>query len=453
MNTYYSKQRKVQNIYQKSVRLLNDAQSQLHVMREIVDKAVLSLVQVSHSGNERVHKVIQNIKLSANDYDIRLLSDQLDEFILLTNDQNRSKNRILDINEDTNIKIESILIELLNSLSLPNDDSRKQQASILKHINTVKHSDIEWNEVTDSICLLINENIDCLHKNNKELLTFIFKINEQLTDLKIILKQTQQDRIETVEQSTALEKSVGASVCKIHDKVSTANSIDDLKNIISDDLDKIRRQVKENKIKTKEMENVSSERFSQLVNELDSTQGELTEIKTQLEITKSQLLRDPLTELYNRTAYEDRVEVEYSRCKRNKTPLSVAMWDIDHFKNINDSYGHDIGDRVLKAFAKVIQVRIRKTDMFVRFGGEEFILLMPDTTAQQALSLNDKLREKFSECKFSYHDDIFFVTSSVGIAEYSDDTSHEDLLKKADLALYESKSAGRNCCTIFNEES
>lgn len=450
MNTKCN-QEKVKNIYYKSVRLLNDAQTQLDVIKRVLNKAVMNLTPASYNCDQRINDILDGMKLSVDDGNMDLLNEQLDDFLVLT-DSLQGSEEPTHINDATaSPKIKSMLTGLVNKLSLSNEASIKQQRNLLEEIDNSKDTDDSWGNVTEKVGMLINENIEYLQKNNMDLQAFIFKINEQLADIKAFMEQTRQDRKDTAELSSVLEESVGASVCNIQDKISAANNIDDLKNNISEDLDKIRKQVKDNKIAAEEKEEVSSQTFSKVVNELDSTQGELTKLKLQLETTKSQLLRDSLTELYNRVAYEDRVELEVSRCKRTQAPLSIAMWDIDYFKNINDSYGHDVGDRVLKAFAKLIQSRIRKTDMFARIGGEEFVLLMPDTTIQLALSLNDKLRKQFSECKFSYNDNIFFVTSSVGIAGYCDGNSPQDILKSADLALYESKDMGRNCCTIFKD--
>jgi diguanylate cyclase len=240
-------------------------------------------------------------------------------------------------------------------------------------------------------------------------------------------------------------------VGEIQNKVSSADDIDVLKEGISIHLKKIREEVEENDLVEKEKEKMSAESYANITGELSSTQEELAELKEQLEETKSQLLHDSLTGLYNRLAYEDRVEVEFSRSRRIKSPLCLAMWDIDYFKKVNDNYGHDVGDRVLKAFSDVIMKRIRKTDMFARIGGEEFVLLMPDTSSDVALTLNNELRETFMKCKFSYEDTTFSATSSVGIADFTEGDTPESVLKKADLALYASKDTGRNCCTVFKE--
>ena len=128
------------------------------------------------------------------------------------------------------------------------------------------------------------------------------------------------------------------------------------------------------------------------------------------------------------------------------------MWDIDHFKKVNDNYGQGVGDRVLKLFCEIIESRIRKVDMFARIGGEEFVLVMPDTELDTALMLNDKLRKQLEDCNFHYDGHHCPISASVGIAEFREGDEADYVMEKADEALYKSKNNGRNRCTIFEDD-
>ena len=164
------------------------------------------------------------------------------------------------------------------------------------------------------------------------------------------------------------------------------------------------------------------------------------------------MLRDPLTMLPNRMAFDERITLEINRCKRNNENICIAMWDLDHFKKVNDTYGHDAGDRVLKLLAKIIITRVRKVDMFSRIGGEEFVLLMPDTSLENALNLNNQLRDSLANSGFHYDGSPCPVTASVGIARIEEYDNSESVMRKADEALYKSKKEGRNRCTIYTPE-
>lgn len=435
------------DIYQKSVRLLTDTQTQLSTMRKLLKKTLVSLSSVSHSGNSEVNDVLAGLKIPDDNQDLDFLDSQLDNLLVLIKHSNSNQ---VEINSDANIA--TALVDIVTGLSLKGDVANKEKASLLEMLKQTEDTDTYWQSVISKTTALINQNVTSLQKRNNDLQGFIEKVNKQLVGIKSFVKLTQESREESINRSAGLKDSVDSSVGEIQNKVSSADDIDALKTDISIHLEKIREEVEENDLVEKEKEKMSAESYANINDELSSTQEELAEIKEQLEETKSQLLHDSLTGLYNRLAYEDRVEVEFSRSRRIKSPLCLAMWDIDYFKKVNDNYGHDVGDRVLKAFSEVIMKRIRKTDMFARIGGEEFVLLMPDTSSDVALTLNNELRETFMKCKFSYEDTTFSATSSVGIADFTEGDTPESVLKKADLALYESKDTGRNRCTVFKEK-
>lgn len=412
------------------------------------DEYVTNLVKTitDHTGFN--YKIDDDLAVN----DLNEFLHQLSSFICSLKESSSSEQNSNEIADATvSSKFNSILIDVVNELTFSNKADITLQKELLQSLHNPENTDDYHTNIINDFVTLININICNLQHENNDLQKFILKINNQLSDIKSFINISSADHKKTVSRSTALQESVDNSVEFIEDTVSSASSLDEIKNDISVHLKKIRHQVEENTQAEKEQELSAAGNFSNIINELNNSQEELATLKSELEKTKSQLIRDSLTGLYNRAGYDDRIQVEFSRYKRNKTPLCIAMWDIDHFKNINDSYGHDVGDRILKAFADVIQNRIRKTDMFCRFGGEEFILLMPDTTSDIALVVNDELRETFSSCKFNYNEKEFTVTSSVGIAEfYGNDVSPEVILKEADTALYQSKHSGRNRCTVFN---
>jgi diguanylate cyclase (GGDEF)-like protein len=151
---------------------------------------------------------------------------------------------------------------------------------------------------------------------------------------------------------------------------------------------------------------------------------------------------DSLTSLANRRFFIDFLEKAMSFAKRHEQPLSVIMADLDNFKSLNDTYGHQAGDQVLVAFAEAMQASIRREDLAARFGGEEFILMLPGTALKEATILAERLRESLEKLVFPPL--TTRVTASFGIATYRPDDTFETLVKRADEALYAAKAAGRN---------
>ena len=154
---------------------------------------------------------------------------------------------------------------------------------------------------------------------------------------------------------------------------------------------------------------------------------------------------DELTGLLNRRSLLRALGEEIERAGRTGAPLSVALLDIDHFKQVNDRLGHLVGDRTLRAFADAVQSHRRGTDRFGRYGGEEFLLVLPDTRADEAVLALDRLREAVAGTDWSAVSPGLTVHFSAGIATWRDDEPLEQLLSRADSGLYGAKDAGRNC--------
>ncbi len=162
-------------------------------------------------------------------------------------------------------------------------------------------------------------------------------------------------------------------------------------------------------------------------------------------IAEKEAKTDILTELYNRRAYYEISHMEFQRLLRHNRTLSVIMFDVDHFKQINDTYGHDAGDNVLKSVATIVKGVIREYDYAFRMGGDEFLLLLPETNEKQALFLAERIRKRVANKKFIDKNNQFFVTASFGISQYNNiETSIESIVKRADKALYLVKETGRN---------
>ncbi len=160
---------------------------------------------------------------------------------------------------------------------------------------------------------------------------------------------------------------------------------------------------------------------------------------------RSFMLYDGLTGLLNHTRTKEQLDVEVSRVFRQKGELSFALIDIDLFKSVNDTYGHPVGDQVLKSLSRLLKQRLRTTDIVGRFGGEEFAVILTDTDGQTAQKILNELREDFSKIRHTIKDGSFNVTFSCGIACPEPGMTGTALINEADKALYAAKHAGRNC--------
>ncbi|REL32265.1 sensor domain-containing diguanylate cyclase [Thalassotalea euphylliae] len=162
---------------------------------------------------------------------------------------------------------------------------------------------------------------------------------------------------------------------------------------------------------------------------------------------------DGLTKLFNRTHWERCLEAEFKRWTRSHNPSCLVMIDIDHFKNINDSYGHMVGDQVIRHLADVVRQQVRETDVSGRYGGEEFSILLSDTTLENAHIFAERMRKTVEASVVKYNDIDVKYTISIGIAQVTPGIStYEAWIECSDAALYQSKEGGRNRITLFPKQ-
>ena len=185
--------------------------------------------------------------------------------------------------------------------------------------------------------------------------------------------------------------------------------------------------------------------YTTTVNTSESYQEKLRELNAELD---KAMRTDFLTGLMNRRAFYDRINAELSRSKRHKRPLCIILADVDKFKSVNDKYGHGIGDAVLKVVAQAFVENLRTEDLRVRWGGEEFLAMLPETDARGAVSAAEKLREWIEAKEIQASGVSLKVTMSLGVAEKADKTI-DDAIREADQALYQAKESGRNRVMLY----
>ncbi len=175
-------------------------------------------------------------------------------------------------------------------------------------------------------------------------------------------------------------------------------------------------------------------------------QGRLTKTLNDLALANRM---DGLTQIYNRKYWEECLGSEFSRARRYDNQLSLIMFDLDHFKRLNDNYGHLCGDMVLIELAKIIKPLVRDCDFFGRYGGEEFAITLPETTLDKATEVAERIRKAIYLADLTYQQQEIATSASVGVASIDpEDRRYEDLIGKADIALFQAKSEGRNCTCV-----
>ncbi|MEW6403951.1 MAG: sensor domain-containing diguanylate cyclase [Chloroflexota bacterium] len=181
---------------------------------------------------------------------------------------------------------------------------------------------------------------------------------------------------------------------------------------------------------------------------------QMAEIQALQEQLREQAIRDPLTGLYNRRFLEETLDREIAHARRDEQSLCIAMLDVDNFKGFNDRYGHKAGDMVLKSLGEILQANTRKTDVSCRYGGEEFLVVMPNASIEGARRRAHHWRKAFQLLQNSFNGQELQATISIGVAAFpTHGQDGEEVMNAADRALYESKRRGKNRVTVYQELS
>jgi diguanylate cyclase (GGDEF)-like protein len=177
------------------------------------------------------------------------------------------------------------------------------------------------------------------------------------------------------------------------------------------------------------------------------------ETKQLMNTLRESSLVDSLTGLYNRRFLQDHSTQIISGVLRRKKQIALLMCDMDYFKQVNDEHGHDVGDTLLKETSRILQGAIRESDVVIRFGGEEFLILLVDVELGEGMVVAEKIRKKVEETSFKIPSGVLKKTLSVGVCEFPNDTDgFWHAIKFADVALYQAKTQGRNRCVRFRED-
>lgn len=285
---------------------------------------------------------------------------------------------------------------------------------------------------------------------DKEFSDYLKKINEDLNSIRGKLGLAVEEDAKQAGAVKALSHAVSTHVNNMRKSLDNSENLNHLKEEVKIHIDDIQRALEN--YRNNENENTSlTEQLKTLVSRIQTIESESEEARVLLEEERYKATHDPLTSLPNREAYGERAWQEFQRFKRYQRPLTLAVCDVDHFKKINDKFGHQAGDKVLKLFAKLLSTRLREVDFVGRYGGEEFVILLPETSSDQALVVLDKLRKHVGSTPFRFRDEPVQITASFGIATFREEDQVETVFARADKALYEAKNKGRNCCCIADK--
>ena len=335
--------------------------------------------------------------------------------------------------------IEDTLLGLLGDLDLP--EHHRPQAEAMRE--RLAHG-LNWYEllpILDDLAVLMLAITD---SGQHEFEAYLKRLNERLEAFQSNLQAASDGHADSRSAAREMDTQIREQMDGLQSSVQDAADLDDLKQVLESHLEGLLGAMDEHQKQRDQREHEVAARLQGLAERVASMEQEAQGYRDHLEVQRQKALIDPLTGLANRAAWSERLEYEVNTWHQQGNSLSLAMLDLDHFKRINDSYGHLAGDKVLKIIANVLSKRLRPTDFIARFGGEEFVLLMPDSALGDALELGERLRAAIEACPFHFKGERVTITVSIGMAQFQPGERSDLALKRADEALYRAKAAGRN---------
>ncbi|WP_017223059.1 GGDEF domain-containing protein [Moritella dasanensis] len=316
--------------------------------------------------------------------------------------------------------------------------------SNLKKIRQRLLQGVEDHELVDICLQIINNVIEGAREERLASKTFLHAIVEELNNIAYKFDSSLVDNNNINKKQISLLANLKERIDILDLDVSTCDNLAETKLHVQQGLEIISSSIQQ-------QEQLLQEKIL-LELQIKAVQAQLEELKKEtllhtqrLEAQQHKLYLDSLTQVYNRTALDERFKLEFKRWQRYQTNTTVAMIDIDHFKNINDSFGHIAGDKALKIVARALQKSIKDKDFIARFGGEEFVVLLADLEPHEIPAILDQLRNTIKNIPFRFKGEQVSISISIGATQFSaDDNDAVEPFERADKALYEAKSSGRD---------
>ncbi|MCF6761151.1 GGDEF domain-containing protein [Pseudomonas fragi] len=335
--------------------------------------------------------------------------------------------------------IESTLLGLLSGLSLP-EHHRPQAEAMCRRLE----KGLNWYEllpILDDLAVLMLAITD---SGQHEFETYLKQLNERLESFQNNLQAASEGHAEGRSAADDLHSQLREHVDGLQNSVQDAVDLNSLKHLLENRLEGLLGTMDQHQQQRTAREQEVSAHLQGLAERIASMEQQAQGYREHLEEQRQKALIDPLTGLPNRAAWGERLQYEVEQWQAHGKPLLIAMLDLDHFKRINDGYGHLAGDKVLKIIATQLRKHLRPIDFIARFGGEEFVLLMPDTPLAAGLDLIEKLRAAIEACPFHFKGEPVTITTSIGVSAFRTGDRSDHVLKRADEALYRAKRRGRN---------
>lgn len=332
--------------------------------------------------------------------------------------------------------------ELLN---LANELVLEDEAS--DHIKVIKNN-ITENDTIDALLTAAIDIIKVITKNiskeRQSAQSFLVSLNQTLEELHHSIVSTSKHSESIGQEFETLNKRIENKIKNLTAQTQNATSISSLKALVDNELKSLSQDLIEKERLEQQDREALITSFQEINQRIGSLEGKLTKYKKRLNEQRFKSLLDGLTKLPNRAAFDERFNHEFHLFNVQESDVTLVVIDVDHFKSINDRYGHSAGDKTLQVIAKALKRSIRQSDFIARYGGEEFVLLMPGMSIQNASAPLEKLRKAIKGIPFRFKETQVQITISIGATQFKTGDTALGAFDRADDALYKAKDSGRD---------
>uniref|UniRef100_UPI003569AD33 GGDEF domain-containing protein n=1 Tax=Halopseudomonas sp. TaxID=2901191 RepID=UPI003569AD33 len=282
------------------------------------------------------------------------------------------------------------------------------------------------------------------HNRQQDFELYLKQLNSRLAQFQGNLEEAHDAYTGSLEAGRELDGAIRDQVQGLHGEVSSATDLETLKTNVQNKLDALLVDVQQSRTLHLDREQQVAGRLKTMVDRVQAMEVEATSFRNHLEEQRQNAMIDALTGLPNRAGLQKRMDEEYERWQRYGGQLLLVVLDVDHFKRVNDKFGHLAGDKVLRLIAQQLSRRLRKSDFIGRFGGEEFVILMPGTSVAKAAMVLEELRSGIEQSPFHFKNERVTITISIGYTDFREGNTLDQVFERADQAMYRAKDSGRN---------
>lgn len=301
-------------------------------------------------------------------------------------------------------------------------------------------------DVMASLADMVGKRIQRIERAKLEAEGLLAQMVTRLDEITKFVADQNQNQQQALASSESLNVQLSGEMKAMGESVESASDLTQIRTQVRSRLDNIGKHLQEYRQRETARADAMRIKNAQMHERVTQLEAQAQKLQTQLQAEQQVAMMDALTKVPNRLAYDKRIAEELQRFNRFDQPTCLAAWDVDHFKKINDTWGHAAGDRVLQSVADVLKKRARVTDFFGRYGGEEFVMILPGTTLADALKILDDLRTAISGLGLHFKGTPVPLTASCGVTQFIKDDSADSAFERADKALYRAKQEGRNRC-------